>query len=73
MSSTSIISIMSFISIILIISCCGCLQSFQTSFLRPSSNHCRIYQNCLHLTYLHLPSYSLSRQAGRAQGPPFAR
>ena len=43
------------------------LQSFQTSLLRLSSNHCRI-----HLTYLHLPSDSLNMQAGSAQGPPFA-
>ena len=49
--------------------CVCCLQSYQTSFLRPCSNKCRIRQNCLHLTYLHLPSDSLSRQAGSAQGP----
>ena len=59
--------IISIILIILIIIFFCCLQSFQTSLLRLSSNHCRI-----HLTYLHLPSDSLNMQAGSMQGPLFA-
>ena len=67
--------IMSFTQITLIIPCFCCLQSFQTSLLHPSSNHCWIRQNCSQLSppdkhqHPHKIAQQIQRVTGRCQDP----